>query len=98
MTPRQFAVLSGLAFVAGPFLNAQEEVSKGNAISPHQVPSWFVALANPELKAERDTESFHFEDDLRAATHGRPYLTRPKYLCSMIRNDSGGWSWHFCDM
>lgn len=94
----QILVVWGLASVS-PFSIAQEFVSKGNSVAPHQPPIWFARMAVPEpvFSAEIDGFTVAGIQD-RRPWYGVPTQTGGKYACNPKKNEKGVLVWQFCEM
>lgn len=91
----------GAALVAALFsahLPAQEQVMRGNAVAPHQPPTWFARMAQPEAFAAPEIDGFIVAVTERPMWHGK--LPRPdiKYPCKPEKDNQGVLRWQFCEM
>lgn len=98
MIPCKILAVLGLA-LAGPFSIAQEIVTPGNQKAPHQPPSWFVRLANPEPVYPHD-KYFYIGDDETRSSFGRVTAGSglKKKFCGVKKIENGVLEWQFCDM
>jgi len=101
MSARFSRKAKGAALVAAFFsahLAAQEQVMRGNAVAPHQPPSWFVRMAKPEVWAAQEIDGFIVAVPERPMGQGK--LPRPniKYACKPEKNNQGVLQWQFCEM
>jgi len=91
----------GAALVAAFFsahLAAQEQVMRGNAVAPHQPPSWFVRMAQPEVLAAPEIDGFIVADTERPMWHGKRPRPNIKYPCKPEKNNQGVLKWQLCEM
>jgi len=92
-----WAALSGAVFPLP--LSAQEEVTRGNAKSPHQPPAWFSRLASepsPPRYVDSDSMTIRLPETFPGWI-GRPSTATPKKAC-VIRDAQGLEKWAFCEL
>lgn len=79
---------------------AQETVTKGNQVSPHQPPLWFSRMSRPEsiYPAEIDHFTVAPAEVLKTVSvWGIPHIVKPKIACR-VDDGVGGKKWAFCDL
>jgi len=97
MTSCKILAVLGLA-LAGPFSIAQEVVLPGNQNNPHQPPSWFARMANPEAVYAQEIDFYAGVESPRSS-YGLPTAGNGiKYFCGLEKKQDGGIKWQFCDM
>lgn len=88
-----WAALSGAVF-SYPVM-AQEEVTKGNSLNPHQPPTWVLHLLAPDPLPRPSDIVFSFPEI--AHSIGKPHPKTPKRACR-VTDENGNKKWSFCDL
>lgn len=77
---------------------SQEVIERGNQITPHALPSWWVRMAAPSSQLMPELDSFTVSES-RPAYYGKPQKYQPtRIVCGATKDQQGAFQWRYCDI